>query len=194
MQPEELYSHLKAKHWVILSFVFFCFLCFYCTVFFLKSHNCANLRKGKKIGRQVKKKSNTKKTKQKIGLSDEELGFVNSTSYMSDSCMFLIAGYLMDKYGRKYGAVPSLIFFIIATMIVPFVNNEGFLIFTALIYGIGDGFATGIILTIGTDLAPIECSAQFLGLLLLFFVFCVFFWLSFSSYLYVFFKQKKNII
>ncbi len=98
-----------------------------------------------------------------LQFSENEIGLINSYSYIPDSLLFPLAGYLMDNYGRKYTSIPSLTLFILATMLVPFTSNQLELTMVALLYGCADGIATGLIMTIGADLAPNECRSQFIG-------------------------------
>ena len=75
----------------------------------------------------------------------------------------VIAGYLMDKYGRKSTAIPSLVLFIISLFLVSFANNYYLLIFVSILFGFSDGISTGLLMTIGADIAPFNCRSQFLG-------------------------------
>ena len=106
---------------------------------------------------------------EEIGLSNGNIGTVNSVSFILDSCLFYIAGYLMDKYGRKSTAIPGLILFVIALGIIAFVNDFIQLLIIAIIFGLGDGITGGLMMVSAADLAPKECKSEFIGAIRLLF-------------------------
>ena len=97
-----------------------------------------------------------------IGLTVSQIGWINALSYIPDISLFYIAGYIMDKYGRRYTMIPSLLFFMISNFIVSWCTSFELLVFNSVLFGISDGFATGLIGTIGADLAPKYCRSKFL--------------------------------
>ena len=98
-----------------------------------------------------------------LGLSQGNIGTVNSLSFIPDFGMFMIAGIMMDKYGRKSTAIPSLTLFVIGLGSVAFANSYWSLIIVAIIFGFADGFTAGLLMTSSTDLAPKECRSEFLA-------------------------------
>ena len=101
---------------------------------------------------------------QKIGLNEKRLGLVNMYGYIPDTTLFLCAGVVMDKYGRKSTGLPSLILFSAACALVGFAETYIELIGVSLIFGLADGIATGMLYAIGSDIAPLDCQASFLGI------------------------------
>ena len=98
-----------------------------------------------------------------LGLSHGEIGSVNSISFVPDTLMFPIAGYLMDRYGRKATAVPGLILFIIALSTLPLTRDFAGLVAVAFVFGIADGITAGLLMTVAADIAPAECKSDFLA-------------------------------
>ena len=103
-----------------------------------------------------------------LGLSQGDIGTVNSVSFIPDFAMFMVAGCMMDKYGRKSTAIPSLTLFVIGLVSIAFTNSFWTLIIIALIFGFADGFTAGLLMTSSMDVAPKECRAEFLSLFRMF--------------------------
>ncbi|UGT43124.1 MFS transporter [Nocardia yamanashiensis] len=73
------------------------------------------------------------------------------------------AGLLMDRYGRRFIAVPSLAILAVGFWLVPLTHAPLTLTFAAVILGIGNGIGNGVIMTIGADVAPAATRAEFLA-------------------------------
>ena len=99
-----------------------------------------------------------------IGLDLDEIGFITGISYLIDALMFPIAGILMDKFGRKSTAIPSLILLGISLSLIPFSTTYLLLTMVGIIAGIGNGISSGLILTLGSDLSPKNRPGEFLGI------------------------------
>lgn len=69
----------------------------------------------------------------------------------------------MDKYGRKFTAIPGLSMFAMALVAISFVSNFEGLVAVAALFGLGDGITTGLMMTIVADLAPKECKSEFIA-------------------------------
>ena len=93
---------------------------------------------------------------QSLNLSDSEIGIINTLSHTPGLILFLVAGYMMDKYGRKSTGIPSLVIFIIGLIFVPFAQTFKQLVMVSLIFGIADGISIGLLITMTTDVAPNE--------------------------------------
>ncbi|MFD6102736.1 MFS transporter [Nocardia salmonicida] len=73
------------------------------------------------------------------------------------------AGHLMDRYGRRFIAVPSLVILAVSYTAVPFTSSALTLCIAAIVMGIGNGIGNGVIMTIGADVAPAATRAEFLA-------------------------------
>lgn len=69
----------------------------------------------------------------------------------------------MDRYGRRFIAVPSLLIIALSYFLLPVSHNVWTLGAVAVIMGIGNGFGNGVIMTLGADIAPAATRAQFLA-------------------------------
>lgn len=99
-----------------------------------------------------------------IGLEKDEIGYVTSASYAIDSTMFPIVGFVMDRFGRKSVGVPSLLVMGAGLALLPLAETSAaFLVAASLLAGLGNGLSSGFVLTLGSDLAPLDNPGEFLG-------------------------------
>ena len=98
-----------------------------------------------------------------IGLSSSEIGIATSLGALVDTLMFLPAGYILDHLGRKFALVPCLLILGLSIAIMPL--TESFMMFTLVVMlaGLGNGFGTGIFMTLGGDFSPRYGRNHFLG-------------------------------
>jgi MFS family permease len=98
-----------------------------------------------------------------IGLDVAEIGIIFGVSSAIDMTFFYPVGVVMDRFGRKWSAVPSLLTLALALALVPLADSLVLLLLVGLLAGIGNGMGSGINMTLGTDLAPRQRPAEFLG-------------------------------
>tara|TARA_B100001029_G_scaffold157996_1_gene144372 strand:- start:12834 stop:14081 length:1248 start_codon:yes stop_codon:yes gene_type:complete len=106
-----------------------------------------------------------------IGLRKDEIGYITTLSFAVDSMMFPIAGYIMDKFGRRFTGIPAFIILgfslvLIGTIDSPLLFLTGYstLIIASILSGIGNGISSGLVLTLGSDLSPPDNKGGFLGI------------------------------
>lgn len=99
-----------------------------------------------------------------IGLDAFQVGVVMTTSAVLDMVMFGPAGYLMDRFGRKFAMVPSFSTMAIGIAIIPFANSFGTLLVAGIVIGLGNGIGSGTMMTLGADFAPESYTSTFLSL------------------------------
>ena len=99
-----------------------------------------------------------------LGLEVDALGIILSISSAIDMTLFYPAGYVMDKFGRKWTSVPSIILLSLSFALISFVDSYEKLIAIGLILGISNGIGSGAMLTLGSDLAPEKATGPFLGI------------------------------
>ena len=80
-----------------------------------------------------------------------------------DMLLFYPGGAIMDRFGRVWVAVPSMIVLGLGFGLLPFTSNALTIGLVAALMGLGNGISAGIVLTLGADLAPAGERAQFLG-------------------------------
>ena len=99
-----------------------------------------------------------------LGLSVAAIGLIVSIASLVDLALFYPAGRIMDAYGRRYTAVPAMLIMSIAIALLPLSGGFYTLLAVVMLYGFGNGIATGVFLTIGSDISPAKNRSEFLGL------------------------------
>ena len=97
------------------------------------------------------------------GLDAADIGLIFSVSAAIDMAMFYPAGMAMDRFGRKSVGVPCMTLFALGLGLIPWANSFVSLLLVAGLLGFANGLGSGIILTIGSDLAPKQRRSEFLG-------------------------------
>ena len=98
-----------------------------------------------------------------MGFSAAEIGLAFSLSAAVDMAMFYPAGMIIDLVGRRWALGPAMLLLGLGVAALPFAG--GFWTFAAagILAGIGNGFGTGIFMTLGGDLSPVRGRGEFLG-------------------------------
>ena len=98
-----------------------------------------------------------------VGLDAAAVGAIFSLGAAVDMSFFYPVGVVIDRWGRKWTGVPSMILFAAGLAILPLVQGFYSLLAATLLLGFANGVSTGIVMIIGSDLAPLGQRAQFLG-------------------------------
>ncbi len=88
-----------------------------------------------------------------IGLDVAAIGIVYSLSAAVDMCLFYPVGLLVDRRGRKWSAVPTMLLFALGLGLLPWASGLYSLIGIALLLGLANGIGTGIVMILGADLS-----------------------------------------
>lgn len=97
-----------------------------------------------------------------IGLDVAQIGLVYGVSSFIDTGMFYPVGHVMDRWGRKWAGVPSLLLLSLGLLILPATTGlYGFAL--AMLMAVGNGLGPGIVMTLGADFAPGARRGEFLG-------------------------------
>src|SRR5581483_2854069 len=99
-----------------------------------------------------------------IGLDAGGVGAIVSISALIDVALFVPAGLLMDRLGRKYASIPSFVVMGLGMAVLPFTHSFLTLLLATGVIGLGNGLGAGTMMTLGADLAPREAAGEFLGL------------------------------
>ncbi|MFY7819589.1 MAG: MFS transporter [Rhodoluna sp.] len=98
-----------------------------------------------------------------IGLNPAETSFYIALAGILDFALFYTSGQIMDKYGRFWAAVPPTIGLGILHLFV-FSATDGLSFLTlACAMALANGLGSGIILTMGADLAPSDARHEYLA-------------------------------
>ena len=98
-----------------------------------------------------------------VGLSSGQIGTILTAAATIDMALFIPAGWLMDRFGRKVASVPSFAIMAVGMLFIPFAPGFLGLLSAAVIIGFGNGIGSGSMMTLGADLAPPDAIGEFLG-------------------------------
>ncbi|MET0861806.1 MAG: MFS transporter [Microbacterium sp.] len=102
-----------------------------------------------------------------IGLDAGTIALVVGVSGAIDFALFYASGQVMDRFGRLWAALPAMILmgagFLALAFTHDLVNAAMWFAMFAAVLGVGNGLSSGILLTLGADVAPPADPAPFLG-------------------------------
>jgi MFS family permease len=98
-----------------------------------------------------------------LGLDVAQIGSIVSISSAVDMSLFIPAGILMDKLGRKFASVPSFLVMGLGMALIPLASDYVGLLLATCVIGFGNGIGSGTMMTLGADLAPRRATGEFLG-------------------------------
>lgn len=98
-----------------------------------------------------------------LGLDIATTSSVISLSAIFDVSMFIPAGLIMDRFGRKVAAVPSFAIMAVGMVVVAASFDFRSLLIGSIVIGFGNGLGSGSMMTLGADLAPPGAVGEFLG-------------------------------
>ncbi|HEY5883005.1 MAG TPA: MFS transporter [Nakamurella sp.] len=101
---------------------------------------------------------------QELGLSAAAISLIFGISGGVDMLLFYPAGKVMDRFGRMWVAVPSVSILGLSLILLPLATNAAALLVIGLIMGVGNGMSSGLVMTLGADLAPPGQRPVFLGI------------------------------
>jgi MFS family permease len=98
-----------------------------------------------------------------IGLDVARIGLTVGLSSLLDAGVFYPVGYVMDRWGRKWAGVPSLLTMSLGFLVLPLTHEALGFTLVAMLMGLGNGLGAGILMTLGADFAPEDRRGEFLG-------------------------------
>jgi MFS family permease len=101
---------------------------------------------------------------EQLGLDAAQVGTIVTAGAILDVSMFIPAGMLMDRFGRKVAAVPSFALMALGIGLIPLTRDFLTLLLVAMLIGLGNGLGSGLMMTLGADLAPPGATGEFLGI------------------------------
>ncbi|MBO0982101.1 MFS transporter [Microbacterium sp. SD291] len=102
-----------------------------------------------------------------LGLDASTIALVVGVSGAIDFALFYASGQVMDRFGRLWAAMPAMVLMGAGFLALSFTHDLDdaalwFGMFAAVL-GVGNGLSSGILLTLGADVAPKQEPAAFLG-------------------------------
>lgn len=102
-----------------------------------------------------------------IGLDASSIALVVGVSGAIDFALFYASGQVMDRFGRLWAALPAMVLmgagFLVLSLTHDGSTNVLWFGMIAAVLGVGNGLSSGILLTLGADVAPQSEPAAFLG-------------------------------
>jgi MFS family permease len=99
-----------------------------------------------------------------IGLAPSTASIVYGLAGAIDMLVFYPAGKVMDRRGRQWVAVPSMVIMGTAFVLMPLTHTVAPFIVVSMALGFGNGIGSGLIMTLGADASPVVGRPKFLGL------------------------------
>ncbi|AZH83451.1 MFS transporter [Plantibacter sp. PA-3-X8] len=102
-----------------------------------------------------------------IGVSETDTALIIGVVGAVEFALFYASGQVMDRWGRIWTAVPSMIGLGSGFIVLAFTHDldeaRVWFIAVALVLALSNGLGSGILMTLGSDLAPPDRPAPFLG-------------------------------
>ncbi len=98
-----------------------------------------------------------------IGIPAAEAAFYIGIANALDFALFYASGAIMDRFGRRWAAVPTAVGLGVAHLLVAFSFNSPTFLAIAILMAIVNGVGSGVILVLGSDLAPADARNEFLA-------------------------------
>jgi MFS family permease len=102
-----------------------------------------------------------------IGIGDANTALIIGVAGAVDFALFYASGQIMDRWGRLWTALPSMIGLGVGHLMLAFTHdvpvNVQWFIAAAVFLSLANGIGSGILMTLGADLADKRNPAPFLG-------------------------------
>ncbi|MCC2030457.1 MFS transporter [Microbacterium sp. YMB-B2] len=102
-----------------------------------------------------------------LGLDAQTIALVVGVSGAIDFALFYASGQVMDRFGRLWAAMPAMVLMGAGFLVLSLTHDgEAAVLWfgmLAAVLGVGNGLSSGILLTLGADVAPKQDPAPFLG-------------------------------
>ncbi|TEA77072.1 MFS transporter [Allopusillimonas ginsengisoli] len=99
-----------------------------------------------------------------IGLSPAATSVIFGVSSAVDMLVFYPAGRIMDYWGRLWVALPCTLIMGFSLLVMPLTTTLASFVCAAMLMGLGNGFGSGINMTLGADASPNHGRTEFLGI------------------------------
>jgi MFS family permease len=88
-----------------------------------------------------------------LNVSESHIALIMGIAGAVDLSLFYTSGQIMDRFGRRWAAVPVLVGISISHLLLPFALGEWSYIVVAILFSMANGLGSGIVMTLGSDLA-----------------------------------------
>lgn len=102
-----------------------------------------------------------------IGIGEADTALIIGIAGAADFALFYVSGQIMDRWGRLWTGLPSMIGLGLGHLVLSFTHdlpqNVEWFIAAAMLLSLANGIGSGILMTLGADLADKHDPAPFLG-------------------------------
>lgn len=98
-----------------------------------------------------------------IGLDAAQAALFIGIAGALDFTLFYLGGAIMDRYGRKAAAVPTLIGMSLALAAIAFTTDGTSFLLVAILMSLANGVGSGLVMVIGADASPSVGRNEFLA-------------------------------
>ena len=102
-----------------------------------------------------------------IGISDTNTVLIIGVAGAIDFALFYLSGQIMDRFGRLWSAIPSMVGLGLGQLALAFTHGlpgeVAWFISITIVLAVANGFGSGLLMTLGADLADKSNPAPFLG-------------------------------
>ncbi len=102
-----------------------------------------------------------------LGVSEANTALIIGLAGAVDFALFYVSGQVMDRFGRLWSAVPSTVGLGLGMLLLAFTHDRSdavvWFVVAAGLLSVANGLGSGILMTLGADLAPPAHPAPFLG-------------------------------
>ena len=102
-----------------------------------------------------------------IGINEPDTALIIGIAGGIDFALFYASGQIMDRFGRMWSALPSMVGLGVGHLVLALTHdlpsNVEWFIAVAMFLSLANGIGSGILMTLGADLAPKAHPAPFLG-------------------------------
>lgn len=100
---------------------------------------------------------------QGVGLPGHQVALVVGIASAMELVTFWPAGVALDRLGRRPVVVTCLLMVGLGLAVMPLFGGTAWFVAAAMVVGLGDGVGSGIVKTLGVDIAPERGRGRFLG-------------------------------
>lgn len=98
-----------------------------------------------------------------LGISPTATSVIYGVVAAIDVLAFYPSGKAMDRHGRFWVALPSVLIMGLSMVLIPATEGLWTFVIVSMVIGLGNGIGSGIVMTLGADASPREGRTQFLG-------------------------------
>lgn len=102
-----------------------------------------------------------------LGLDATSISLVVGIAGAIDFALFYASGQIMDRFGRLWASLPAMLLMGAGFLALAFTHDADdaamWFAMLAAVIGVGNGLSSGILMTLGADVAPQHDPAPFLG-------------------------------